>query len=193
MGADVNGRRIISGYSGSAVKPIALRFIMEMAKNPVMPGLQLSGIGGVTTWKDALDFIQLGCRNVQVCTAVMQYGYRIVDDLIDGLQNYMASRGVSCVEDMVGEALSGFVRAADLDRTTVVYPVIDRNACIGCGRCYVSCRDGGHQAITFGDDRQPRIVGSKCVGCHLCQLVCPTGAIGLSKRVPKRRVDTHGL
>ena len=193
MGADVNGRRIISGYSGSAVKPIALRFIMEMAKNPVIPGLQLSGIGGVTTWKDALDFIQLGCRNVQVCTAVMQYGYRIIDDLIDGLENYMASRNVSRVEDLVGEMLPGFVRAADLDRTTVVYPVIDRNACIGCGRCYVSCRDGGHQAITFGDDRQPRIVGSKCVGCHLCQLVCPTGAIGLSKRVPKRRVDTHGL
>ena len=187
MGAEVNGQRIVSGYSGSAVKPIALRFILEMADNPIMPGLQLSGIGGITTWRDALDFIQLGCQNVQVCTAVMQYGYRIIDDLIDGLQNYMASRGVTHVADLVGEELPYFVRAADLDRTTVVYPVIKRDTCIGCGRCYISCRDGGHQAITFGEDRQPHIVGSKCVGCHLCYLICPTDSIGLSKRVPKRK------
>ena len=160
---------------------------IKMANNPVMPGLQLSGIGGITTWRDALDFIQLGCQNVQVCTAVMQYGYRIVDDLIDGLKNYMADRNVSRVEDLVGEELPYFVRAADLDRTTVVFPVIDRDTCIGCGRCYISCRDGGHQAITFGEDRKPHIVGTKCVGCHLCHLVCPTGAIGLSKRVPKRK------
>ena len=187
MGAEVNGQRIVSGYSGSAVKPIALRFILEMANNPVMPGLQLSGIGGISTWRDALDFIQLGCQNVQVCTAVMQYGYRIIDDLIDGLQNYMASRGVAHVADLVGEELPYFVRTADLDRTTVVYPVINRDTCIGCGRCYISCRDGGHQAITFGEDRQPHIVGSKCVGCHLCYLICPTDSIGLSKRVPKRK------
>jgi dihydropyrimidine dehydrogenase (NAD+) subunit PreA len=158
-----------------------------MANNPVMPSLQLSGIGGVSTWRDALDFIQLGCQNVQVCTAVMQYGYRIIDDLVDGLQNYMASRGVAHVEDLVGEELPYFVRAADLDRSTVVYPVIDRDTCIGCGRCYISCRDGGHQAISFGEDRQPHILGAKCVGCHLCRLVCPTDSIGLTKRVPKRK------
>ena len=187
LGAEVNGQRIVSGYSGSAVKPIALRFILEMANNPVMPGLQLSGIGGISTWRDALDFIQLGCQNVQVCTAVMQYGYRIIDDLIDGLQNYMASRGVAHVEDLVGEELPYFVRASDLDRSTVVYPVVNRDTCIGCGRCYISCRDGGHQAITFGEDRKPHIVGSKCVGCHLCYLICPTDSIGLSKRVPKRK------
>ena len=187
LGAEVNGKRIVSGYSGSAVKPIALRFILEMAGNPVMPNLQLSGIGGISTWRDALDFIQLGCQNVQVCTAVMQYGYRIIDDLIDGLKTYMASRGVRHVADMVGEELPKFVRTSDLDRSTVVYPVIDRDTCIGCGRCYVSCRDGGHQAISFGEDRKPHIVGAKCVGCHLCYLICPTGAIGLSKRVPKRK------
>ena len=187
LGAEVNGQRIVSGYSGSAVKPIALRFILEMANSPVMPDLQLSGIGGISTWRDALDFIQLGCQNVQVCTAVMQYGYRIIDDLIDGLKNYMASRGVSHVGDLVGEELPYFVRASDLDRSTVVFPVINRDTCIGCGRCYISCRDGGHQAITFGVDRQPHIVGSKCVGCHLCYLICPTDSIGLSKRVPKRK------
>ena len=186
LGAEVNGKRIVSGYSGSAVKPIALRFILEMASNPVMPNLQLSGIGGISTWRDALDFIQLGCQNVQVCTAVMQYGYRIIDDLTDGLRNYMAEQGVSCVEDLVGTLVDSFVRPADLDRDTMAFPTVDREKCIGCGRCYISCRDGGHQAITFGEDRQPHIVGSKCVGCHLCLLVCPTGAIGTARRIPKR-------
>jgi dihydropyrimidine dehydrogenase (NAD+) subunit PreA len=99
----------------------------------------------------------------------------------------MVSRGVTRVADMVGEELPKFVRTADLDRSTIVYPMINRDTCIGCGRCYVSCRDGGHQAITFGEDRQPRIIGTKCVGCHLCYLICPTDSISLSKRIPKRK------
>ncbi len=115
----------------------------------------------------------------------MEYGYRIIEDLTAGLQNYMAGRGVSSVEEIIGEELDNFVRVQDLDRATKVFPTIDREKCIGCGRCYISCRDGGHQAITFGADRTPRIVGTRCVGCHLCRLVCPTGAMGISKRVNK--------
>ena len=190
--ADVSGYKTVSGLSGRAVKPIALRFILEMAKNPLLMGnqgkpIELSGIGGIETWRDALEFIQLGCRNVQVCTAVMQYGYRIIDDLILGLQNYMVERGVSNLADLVGEELPHFVTPTDLDRETIVYPKIDRDRCIGCGRCYTSCMDGGHQAIAFDTDtRQPRIIGTKCVGCHLCRLVCPTGAIGVTKRIQKR-------
>ena len=186
LGGEVSGKRVISGYSGRAVKPIALRFILEMAKNPVMKNLQISGIGGIETWRDGLEFIQLGCRNLQVCTAVMQYGYRIIDDLTDGLRNYMAAQGVGRLEDLVGTLVDSFVRPADLDRDTMAFPTVDREKCIGCGRCYISCRDGGHQAITFGADRQPKIVGTKCVGCHLCLLVCPTGAIGTARRIPKR-------
>ena len=149
--------------------------------------MQLSGIGGIETWRDALEFIQLGCRNVQVCTAVMQYGYRVINDLVLGLQHYMAGRGIDRLETLVGEELSSFVKPSDLDRSTVVYPMIDRNRCVGCGRCHLSCMDGGHQAITFGDDHQPHIHGDKCVGCHLCSLVCPTGAITHAKRVSKRK------
>ena len=150
-----------------------------------MKNIQFSGIGGIETWRDALEFIQLGCRNVQVCTAVMQYGYRIIDDLVSGLQHYMQERGISRLADLVGEELSRFITPTDLDRETIVFPKIDRERCIGCGRCYTSCMDGGHQAITFDENRQPHIQGKRCVGCHLCLLVCPTGAIGATKRVGK--------
>ena len=186
--SEVSGKKTTSGLSGRAVKPIAQRHILEMAKNPIMKKIELSGIGGIETWRDALEFIQLGCTNVQVCTAVMQYGYRIIDDLKLGLQYYMHSRGVKKLDELVGEQLPLFVRPSELDRETVVYPIIDRDKCIGCGRCHISCMDAGHQAISFDNDtRKPQILGSKCVGCHLCRLVCPTGAITSSKRVPKKK------
>ena len=207
--AEVSERQTVSGYSGRAVKPIALRFIVEMAKNRIInrengekqdeqssrsegyrpkdKSVEFSGIGGIETWRDALEFIQVGCRNVQVCTAVMQYGYRIIDDLVLGLKNYMQERGIRHLEDIVGERLPQFVTPTNLDRDTIVYPKINRDRCIGCGRCQISCADGGHQAITVDrDTRQPHILGQKCVGCHLCRLVCPTGAIGLTKRVRKK-------
>ena len=187
-GAEVSGRQTMSGYSGRAVKPIALRYILEMAKNPIMKNIQLSGIGGIETWYDALEFIQLGCRNVQICTAVMEYGYRIIDDLTAGLQNYMAERGIDDLSSLVGERLPQFLLPSDLDRDTVVFPVFDKEKCIGCGRCAISCADGGHQALLFDPEaRRPQLLGAKCVGCHLCRLVCPVGAIGISKRVAKKK------
>ena len=191
--AEVNGKKTISGYSGKAVKPIALRMIYEITGTPLLQRagvekhMDVSGIGGIETWRDALDFIQLGCRNVQVCTAVMEYGYRIVDDLILGLKHYVQERGITELKTLVGEELKNVVLPADLDRDTMVFPKVDRNKCIGCGRCYISCRDGGHQAIEFDEERKPHIVGQRCVGCHLCKLVCPTGAISAAKRMPKTR------
>lgn len=203
--AEVSGHLTISGYSGRAVRPIAMRFVLELAQMSVpvpaakLQGTQqskeaalnarpeLSGIGGIETWLDALEFIQLGCSNVQVCTAVMQYGYRIVEDMILGLQHYMVKRGVSSLQELVGERLSKFKQPETLDRDTVIYPKFNKELCVGCGRCAVSCNDGGHQALEFDAVcRYPRLIGSKCVGCHLCRLVCPAGAIGLSKRVPKK-------
>jgi dihydropyrimidine dehydrogenase (NAD+) subunit PreA len=185
--AEVSGNRTISGYSGRAVKPIALRCILDIAHENILKDVTLSGIGGIETWRDALEFIQLGCSNVQVCTAVMQYGYRIIDDMILGLQGYMAMQGINHLSDLVGEQLSSFVTPNELDRKTLIYPKINHEVCIGCGRCEISCNDGGHQAIVFDlDSRKPRIVGTKCVGCHLCRLVCPSGAITPAKRIAKK-------
>jgi dihydropyrimidine dehydrogenase (NAD+) subunit PreA len=183
--AEVAGQRTISGYSGRAVRPIALRHILELAQMPRKT--QLSGIGGIETWRDALEFIQLGCHNVQVCTAVMQYGYRIIDDLTLGMQRYLAKRGLTSLDVLVGESLPLFMKPDTLNRDTIIYPKFNKDLCVGCGRCEISCNDGGHQAITFDHEtRQPRLNGAKCVGCHLCRLVCPAGAIGLTKRVPKK-------
>lgn len=183
----VSNKYAISGYSGRAIKPIALRYILEIAQNEEMKNIELSGVGGIETWRDALEFIQLGCSNVQVCTAVMQFGYRIIDDLILGMKRYMKKRGVSELKSLVGEKLATFASPSDLDRSTIVYPKVDFERCVGCGRCEISCNDGGHQAIIFNrETRQPRIVGSKCVGCHLCRLVCPTGAIVPARRITKK-------
>ena len=183
--AEVAGQRTISGYSGRAVRPIALRHVLELAQMPEKP--VLSGIGGIETWRDALEFIQLGCSNVQVCTAVMQYGYRIIDDLVLGLQRYLAKRGLTSLESLVGESLPLFMKPDNLNRDTIIYPKFNKELCVGCGRCEVSCSDGGHQAIVFDrTTRQPRLVGTKCVGCHLCRIVCPAGAIGMTKRIPKK-------
>ena len=186
-GSEVSGSQTGSGYSGRAVKPIALRHILSMVLHPMIKGIHFSGVGGIETWKDALEFIQVGCRNVQVCTAVMQYGYRIIDDLVAGLQNYMADKGVENLSDLVGGRLPQFQLPSDLDRTTIVYPKFEAAKCIGCGRCTISCADGGHQALVFNPEtRRPQLIGPKCVGCHLCRLVCPVGAISSSKRVVKQ-------
>lgn len=188
--AMVNGKRTISGYSGRAVKPIALRHILELVTNPMLQKgqhkMEYSGIGGIETWRDALEYIQLGCTNVQVCTSVMQYGYRIIDDMILGLRTYMATHNIQHLHDVVGSEIDTFVRPSDLDRTTMVFPKFNRDKCVGCGRCYIACQDAGHQAIDFDEKRQPKLVGTKCVGCHLCRLVCPENAIGEANRMPKK-------
>lgn len=182
----VNGKSSVSGYSGKAVKPIALRFVHDIAKHDKLRGIPISGMGGIETWHDAAEFIALGCENIQITTAVMQYGYRIIDDLISGLKSFMKENGYKNVKEFAGSALSNLVNADKLDRDTVVYPVIDKQKCIGCGRCYISCADAGHQAILYKEEvLRPQIVAKDCVGCHLCLLVCPCEAIGTGKRVGK--------
>ncbi|MTK13490.1 MAG: NAD-dependent dihydropyrimidine dehydrogenase subunit PreA [Clostridiaceae bacterium] len=170
----VNGKSSISGYSGKAVKPIALRFITQMKQDAALKNAPISGIGGVETWEDALEFIMLGSGTVQVTTAIMQYGYRIVEDMISGIQYYMEEKGVEKLQDLVGCAVDNIVPAENLDRDYIVYPNFNHDKCVGCGRCYVSCYDGAHQAIVWdAETRRPSLKQENCVGCHLCSLVCP--------------------
>ena len=181
-------RASIGGYSGKAVKPIALRFTAELSQDEKMAGQHITAMGGIESWKDALEFIVLGADSVQVTTAVMQYGYRIIDDLREGLALYLEDHGFQSVRDIENSAIEGIVPTEQLDRSYIIYPRFLRDRCVGCQRCYLSCLDGGHQAIGIKEGK-PVLDPRKCVGCHLCVLVCPKEAIVSSEvRVPKKEL-----
>ena len=194
---DDNMKVAIGGYSGNAVKPIALRFVVEIKQNEKVNKYLLSGMGGIETWEDALDFLELGCDNIQVTTAIMQYGYRIIDDLKSGLALYLKKQNKT-LKDIIGSRINDVIDVEQMERDIAIFPKFLRNKCDGCGRCYISCMDGGHQAIKFGDDRKPVLDGNKCVGCHLCKLVCPNGAIvssgkSIKKNASKNEVNANQI
>lgn len=185
----IHGKSMIGGYSGPATKPIALKFITDLYTNKNLKSKHISAMGGITTWKDALEFILLGANSIQITTAVMQYGYRIIDDLISGLKNYMILRNYSSLRQLIGLGSNNVVENNLIERDTIVYPIIDKDKCLKCGRCYVSCRDGGHQALSFDNaTNEISLDGKKCVGCQLCSLVCPVSAISTSRRVKKVKI-----
>ncbi len=190
----VNGKSSISGYSGKAVKPIALRFIQQMCQDDRLKNVEISGIGGIETWEDAAEFLLLGAKTLQVTTAIMQYGYRIVEDLISGLSHYLEDNGYNSLDEMIGAAINNIIQAEALDRDYIVYPEINSDNCVHCGRCYISCYDGGHQAISFDEKtRKVKIDKNKCVGCHLCANVCPVQAIGLGEIKFKKDRKEHKI
>ena len=135
----MEGKTSVGGYSGKAVKPIALRFIHEMKNCKDLKNAPISGMGGIETWRDAAEFLALGCENLQITTAVMQYGYRIIEDLIEGMKLYLSSQGYKNISQIVGKALPNIVPTDKLDRDSICYPRFDREKCLGCGRCYLSC------------------------------------------------------
>ncbi|SHI12383.1 dihydropyrimidine dehydrogenase (NAD+) subunit PreA [Sporobacter termitidis DSM 10068] len=191
-GPDVQGRTSVGGYSGKAVKPIALRFIQAMKSCDKLAGVPVSGMGGIETWRDAAEFMALGCENIQVTTSVMQYGYRIIEDMIEGMRLYLAARGYKSVGEIVGRALPNILPAEALDRDSICYPRFDRSKCVGCGRCCLSCYDGGHQALRQDDKTgRPVMDARRCVGCHLCVAVCPAGAVSPGVRVTKDRIISN--
>jgi dihydropyrimidine dehydrogenase (NAD+) subunit PreA len=172
----VAGKSSHGGYCGPAVKPIALNMVSEVAGDPEV-GVPVSGIGGITTWRDAAEFIALGAETVQVCTAVMHYGFRIVEDMIDGLANWMDAAGYGTIADFRGRALPNVAKWEELDLNYHLVARIDQEKCIQCELCWVACEDGAHQAIR----RLPRdngglvveVIDDACVGCNLCWEVCP--------------------
>ena len=167
-GASSNG-----GYCGPAVKPIALHMVAALARERGF-GLPISGIGGISNWRDAVEFMALGSSSVQVCTEVMLRGYRIVEDMIEGLTNYMRDKGMRKLTDLIGLAVPRYSEWGDLDMNYETIAKIDSATCIGCHLCVVACHDGAHQCIhTQADTFVPRVDESECVGCNLCQIVCP--------------------
>lgn len=161
------------GYCGAAVKPIALHMTAALARDHEFD-IPISGIGGVADWRDAVEFMLLGASSVQVCTAVMLYGYRIVEDMIEGLSEYMARHGFATLDQLVGKAVPQYSEWGDLDLNYETVARIDEDKCIGCQLCVTACHDGAHQCIhPTGDGRVPVIDEGECVGCNLCQIVCP--------------------
>ena len=169
----VNGQGTHGGYCGPAVKPIALNMVSTLAADPEL-GLPISGIGGIETWRDCAEFILMGAAGIQVQTGVMHWGFRLVEDMIDGLTNYMEDKGFRSIQEMVGRSVPRLTDWGKLDLNYQVKSSINKETCIGCQVCYIACRDGGHDAIRLQDGtRVPFVDEEKCVGCRLCYLACP--------------------
>jgi len=170
-----DGKGSHGGYCGPAVKPIALHMVAEIARSRETAGLPISGIGGITDWRDAVDFLALGATTVQVCTAAMVYGFKIIDDLVDGLDNFLDRKGFASVRELVGKAVPSVTDWQYLNLNHVDKAWIDQDLCIKCGRCHIACEDTAHQAITASVNgvRRFEVIDAECVGCNLCVSVCP--------------------
>ena len=169
----IDGKGSHGGYCGPAVKPIALSMVSEIARDAETRGLPISGIGGVTTWRDAAEFLSLGCGNVQVCTAAMTYGFKIVEEMTTGLSRWMDEKGYASVEEVVGRAVPNVTDWKHLNLNYIAKAKIDQDLCIKCGRCYAACEDTSHQAIAMKPGRVFEVIDAECVACNLCVDVCP--------------------
>ncbi len=181
----LDGKGTHGGYCGPAVKPIALNMVAEIARDPATAGKPISAIGGVTTWRDAAEFMAMGAGNVQVCTAAMTYGFRVVQEMIAGLSQWMDEKGYKSTADFVGMAVPNVTDWQYLNLNYVTKAKIDQDACIKCGRCYAACEDTSHQAIWMKDDRVFEVNDAECVACNLCVDVCPVeGCITMEQMKP---------
>ena len=172
----VDGKGTHGGYCGPAVKPIALHMVAEIARDAATHGMPISAIGGIATWRDAAEFMALSAGTVQVCTAAMHYGFKIVDDMIDGLSNWMDSQGYARIEDFRGKAVPNVTDWQYLNMNYKIIARIDQDLCIKCGLCHIACEDTSHQSIAaerVDGQRRYRVIDEECVGCNLCQHVCP--------------------
>lgn len=185
----VGGKGTHGGYCGPAVKPIAMNMVAEIARCPQTAGLPISAIGGVTTWKDAAEFMALGAGNVQVCTAAMTYGFNVVKEMISGLSNWMDEQGYSSTQDFIGMAIPNVTDWQYLDLNYVAKAKINQDDCISCGRCFAACEDTSHQAIEMSADRVFTVKDDECVACNLCVSVCPIEGCITMEEVAAGQID----
>lgn len=167
---NVEGKSTYSGLSGPSIRPMTLKVISEIARKV---GIPITGTGGPEGWKDAVQFMLAGATTVQFCTAVMHFGYDLIEDLISGTAEYLEKKKLKSVSELIGRALPHIVSHEELTYKKKVVSKIDYEKCIRDDLCYIACRDGGHLAIDLGEDRKPKVDEEKCVGCGLCRLVCP--------------------
>ncbi|GGH47342.1 NAD-dependent dihydropyrimidine dehydrogenase subunit PreA [Frigidibacter albus] len=185
----IDGKGTHGGYCGPAVKPIALNMVAEIARSAETRGLPISGIGGVTTWRDAAEFMALGAGNVQVCTAAMTYGFKIVQEMISGLSDYMDRKGFTSTAELVGRAVPNVTDWQFLNLNYITKAQIDQDLCISCGRCYAACEDTSHQAIAMSPGRVFTVKDEECVACNLCLDVCPVENCITMRELPQGEVD----
>ncbi|MFC0186411.1 dihydropyrimidine dehydrogenase (NAD+) subunit PreA [Pseudarcicella hirudinis] len=173
---NVGGQSVFGGYCGPAVKPIALKMLTTISQDNITNKVPVSGIGGVSTWQDAVEFMLLGATNVQVCTAVMKYGFRIIEDLCSGLNNWMDEKGFARTTDFIGKSVPKMTDWEQLDLNFHIVANINPDKCVHCGLCYIACEDTSHQSINLSKGfpyNNYSIIEEECVGCNLCKLVCP--------------------
>ena len=173
---NVGGQSVFGGYCGPAVKPIALKMITTISQEERLRNMPISGIGGITTWKDAVEFMLLGASNVQVCTAAMIYGFKIITDLCDGMNNWMDEKGYKNIDDFIGLSVPKITKWEALDINFHIEANINQDKCIHCGLCYIACEDTSHQSISIEKGKPYNtytIKDEECVGCNLCKIVCP--------------------
>jgi len=171
----IDGKGTHGGYCGPAVKPIALSMVSEIARDKETRGLPISAIGGIATWRDAAEFIAMSAGTVQVCTAAMAYGFRIVEEMKSGLARWMDEKGFATIEDFRGRAVPNVTDWQYLNLNYVAKARIDQDLCIKCGRCYAACEYTSHQAIMKEKDGKLHfeVMDNECVACNLCVEVCP--------------------
>ncbi|MCY3879871.1 MAG: NAD-dependent dihydropyrimidine dehydrogenase subunit PreA [Rhodobacteraceae bacterium] len=187
----IDGKGSHGGYCGPAVKPIALNMVAEIARDEETGDLPISGIGGISTWRDAAEFIALGAANVQVCTAAMVYGFRIIGELTSGLEQWMREKGINSIEGFRGRAVANVTDWQYLNLNYVTKAQIDQDLCIKCGRCFAACEDTSHQAIVIGEGRRFEVIDEECVACNLCVNVCPVENCITMRRLEVGETDTR--
>ncbi|MGG3571592.1 NAD-dependent dihydropyrimidine dehydrogenase subunit PreA [Bacillus gobiensis] len=172
----VGGKGSHGGYCGPAVKPIALNMVGKCAGDSSI-NVPISGIGGISDWRDAVEFMLMGAGSVQVCTAVMHHGFSIVEDMVDGLTTYLDDKGLHSVEELIGKTVERYTEWGNLDLNYKSVARINQDTCINCNKCYIACEDTAHQCIDRLTDKHGKdylsVREEDCVGCNLCSIVCP--------------------